>query len=245
MTVLQQAWVDEPAHHVVWAAGAFDWPWPRSGVCVRFGSMGSGPPSGTVTFLFTDVVGSTALWERAPEEIRRAVVRHDVVLRTVIDEHGGYVFAIAATGSRQRSPGPVTRSAPPSPAEGCADGRFVADIALSLHRPRPRRAAGSASARWRRGSSVHGRGPRRRTRRRHGRRRSGGGRRRRHRCTSSRRRVRCRSRGDRTRGRASSETAEALVSWRHSTSGRARARKRSTAGSRARSEFRFHVATRS
>ncbi|MGH3144565.1 MAG: ATP-binding protein, partial [Rubrobacter sp.] len=51
-----------------------------------------GLPTGTVTFLFTDVEGSTRMWERAPETMSAALARHDAVLRDVIEGHGGYVF---------------------------------------------------------------------------------------------------------------------------------------------------------
>lgn len=40
---------------------------------------GQGLPSGTVTFLLTDVEGSTALWEEAPEVMRSALARHDAL----------------------------------------------------------------------------------------------------------------------------------------------------------------------
>ena len=49
-------------------------------------------PSGQVTFLFTDIEGSTRLWEEHPEAMRRALARHDVLLRTAIEERGGRVF---------------------------------------------------------------------------------------------------------------------------------------------------------
>jgi class 3 adenylate cyclase len=49
-------------------------------------------PTGTVTFLFTDIEGSTKLWERYPEAMRAALARHDEILRDTIEEHGGYVF---------------------------------------------------------------------------------------------------------------------------------------------------------
>ena len=52
----------------------------------------SRPRIRTVTFLFTDVEGSTGLWERHPEAMRVAVARHDVVLRSVVAAHGGTVF---------------------------------------------------------------------------------------------------------------------------------------------------------
>ena len=53
------------------------------------------PPSGTATFLFTDIEGSTRLWEDHPEEMEAAVERHDAILRSVIEDGGGYVFTTA------------------------------------------------------------------------------------------------------------------------------------------------------
>ena len=49
-------------------------------------------PTGTVTFLFTDIEGSTKLWEKYPEGMKTALARHDEILRTAIEAHGGYVF---------------------------------------------------------------------------------------------------------------------------------------------------------
>jgi predicted ATPase/class 3 adenylate cyclase len=49
-------------------------------------------PTGTVTFLFTDVEGSTKLWGRYPEAMQATMARHDEVLREVMDSSGGYVF---------------------------------------------------------------------------------------------------------------------------------------------------------
>jgi hypothetical protein len=37
-------------------------------------------PTGTITFLFTDVVGSTALWDTPPKATRQATVRHDELI---------------------------------------------------------------------------------------------------------------------------------------------------------------------
>ena len=54
-----------------------------------------GAPSGTVTFLFTDVEGSTSLWEREPEAMRAGLARHDELLRSVLADHGGHVFSTA------------------------------------------------------------------------------------------------------------------------------------------------------
>ena len=49
-------------------------------------------PSGTVTFLFTDIEGSTALWERDRAAMAAAVARHLAVLDAAIGAHGGVHF---------------------------------------------------------------------------------------------------------------------------------------------------------
>jgi class 3 adenylate cyclase len=49
-------------------------------------------PEGTVTFVFTDIVGSTRLWERHPEQMRAAVQRHDELMRAAFLAGGGHVF---------------------------------------------------------------------------------------------------------------------------------------------------------
>jgi predicted ATPase/class 3 adenylate cyclase len=52
----------------------------------------SRPPTGTVTFLFTDIEGSTKLWEQDASAMQKALARHDEILRDAIEERGGYVF---------------------------------------------------------------------------------------------------------------------------------------------------------
>ena len=42
-------------------------------------------PTGTVTFLFTDLEGSTRLWEEHPDAMQRALARHDEILRDAIE----------------------------------------------------------------------------------------------------------------------------------------------------------------
>jgi predicted ATPase/class 3 adenylate cyclase len=49
-------------------------------------------PRGTVTFLFTDIEGSTRLWAQYPQAMGAAVARHEALLRDVITEAGGVVF---------------------------------------------------------------------------------------------------------------------------------------------------------
>src|SRR6266498_342902 len=49
-------------------------------------------PTGTVTFLFTDIEGSTRLWQEHPEAMRRALARHDDLLRAALAASGGHIF---------------------------------------------------------------------------------------------------------------------------------------------------------
>src|SRR5262245_36995324 len=56
------------------------------------------PPTGTVTFLYTDLEGSTARWERQPAAMRAAVARHDALLHASIAAHRGHVFRTVGDG---------------------------------------------------------------------------------------------------------------------------------------------------
>jgi len=51
-----------------------------------------------VTFLFTDVEGSTRRWEADADEMRIALTAHDEVLRTAIEGHGGWLFKHTGDG---------------------------------------------------------------------------------------------------------------------------------------------------
>lgn len=53
---------------------------------------------GTLTFLFTDIEGSTQLWERYPEEMKTALVQHDDLLRTCIEQNEGNVVKTTGDG---------------------------------------------------------------------------------------------------------------------------------------------------
>jgi predicted ATPase/class 3 adenylate cyclase len=55
-------------------------------------------PSGTVTFLFTDLEGSTRLWEAHPGSMPQALARHDEILRHAIRTHGGHVVKTTGDG---------------------------------------------------------------------------------------------------------------------------------------------------
>lgn len=51
-------------------------------------------PGGTVTFLFTDIEGSTKLFQKNPGAMPDALARHNALLRQAIETNGGYVFQI-------------------------------------------------------------------------------------------------------------------------------------------------------
>ena len=54
--------------------------------------------SGTVTFLFTDIEGSTQLWEQEPEKMQPALARHDALLRASIVSNSGTVVKMTGDG---------------------------------------------------------------------------------------------------------------------------------------------------
>src|SRR5262245_16143279 len=55
-------------------------------------------PSGVVTFLFTDIEGSTRRWEADADAMRSALLAHDEVLRTAIEAHEGFLFSHTGDG---------------------------------------------------------------------------------------------------------------------------------------------------
>jgi predicted ATPase/class 3 adenylate cyclase len=63
------------------------------------GEPGGGElPAGTVTFLLTDIEGSTRLWETEPEAMEVALQQHDRLLAEVIESHGGAVVTSRGEG---------------------------------------------------------------------------------------------------------------------------------------------------
>ena len=60
--------------------------------------MGAELATGTVTFLFTDLEGSTRLWEEHPEAMKRALARHDEILRDAVETPGGVVVKTTGDG---------------------------------------------------------------------------------------------------------------------------------------------------
>jgi len=55
-------------------------------------------PTGTVTFLFTDIESSTQLWEKHPEAMKLALAKHDSILREAIEANQGYVIKTTGDG---------------------------------------------------------------------------------------------------------------------------------------------------
>ena len=55
-------------------------------------------PTGTVTFLFTDIEGSTTLWEQYPDAMQVALARHDTLLRHAIESSDGCIVKTTGDG---------------------------------------------------------------------------------------------------------------------------------------------------
>ena len=55
-------------------------------------------PTGVVTFLLSDIVGSTRLWEEEPEAMTRALARHDEIIARSVTESGGLVIKAQGEG---------------------------------------------------------------------------------------------------------------------------------------------------
>jgi LuxR family maltose regulon positive regulatory protein len=55
-------------------------------------------PTGTITFLFSDIEGSSRLWEQHPRAMQSALARHDTILREAILAQGGVVFKTVGDG---------------------------------------------------------------------------------------------------------------------------------------------------
>jgi predicted ATPase/class 3 adenylate cyclase len=55
-------------------------------------------PTGTITLLFTDIEGSTKLWEGHPDIMRKALVRHDVLATSVIEQYKGQLVKSRGEG---------------------------------------------------------------------------------------------------------------------------------------------------
>ena len=61
-----------------------------------------------MTFLFTDVEGSTRRWEADADGMRKALAAHDDVLRSAIESRGGFVFSHTGDGMAAAFASPVS-----------------------------------------------------------------------------------------------------------------------------------------
>jgi len=113
------------------------------------GPANSRLPTGKVTFLFTDIEGSTQLWEERPVPMQAALARHDADLRRAIESNGGCivkslgdgvcaVFDAAHQGKFDEEQFPVS-----------SRSRQHAGIAVAVD-PRQRQQSGKAIGWWRR-----------------------------------------------------------------------------------------------
>ena len=93
-------------------------------------------PSGEVTFLFTDIGGSTRLWENHAEQMNTALDRHDVLLRAAIEAHGGRVFSTSGDGlvaAFARSEGAVRGAPATASCRKVSVWKFIVSVAIGLH----------------------------------------------------------------------------------------------------------------
>jgi class 3 adenylate cyclase len=103
--------------------------------------MTAAAPSGVVTFLFTDIEGSTRRWEADAEAMRAALLTHDEVLRTAIEAHDGFLFSHTGDGVAAAFASPTSAA-------------NAADLRQCLTRWQRCCVSPSNRARVRRGSSV-------------------------------------------------------------------------------------------
>jgi class 3 adenylate cyclase len=120
--------------------------------CHMQDEAGTPRPSGTVTFLFSDVEGSTRLWAADVDAMSASLLVHDEILRSAIESRGGYVFTTAGDSFAARSGGrPMLLQLPErrnsrwrvrsGPARCCGFGWVCIWV-------RPRSAVATISVRW-------------------------------------------------------------------------------------------------
>jgi class 3 adenylate cyclase len=71
--------------------------------------MKSNLPTGTVTFLFTDIEGSTKLSQEYADALPALVARHQGILKQSIDAHNGFVFQVVGDSFSAAFDTPRTR----------------------------------------------------------------------------------------------------------------------------------------
>ena len=102
--------------------------------------MTAAAPSGVVTFLFTDIEGSTRRWEADADGMRAALAAHDQVLRGAIEAHGGFLFkhsgdGVCAAFASPRSAVDAAVAAIRSPRLPCRAASLAAPNSVRLRLP--------------------------------------------------------------------------------------------------------------
>ncbi|MCB9674594.1 MAG: protein kinase [Alphaproteobacteria bacterium] len=92
------------------------------GVDQRPLSAAASAPVGRVTLVFTDIQGSTQLWEADPEVARTSLAAHDAVMRKALHQHGGYEVKTEGDAFMVAFESPVSAL------------RFCVQVQLELHR---------------------------------------------------------------------------------------------------------------
>ena len=90
-------------------------------------------PTGNVTFLFTDIEGSTTLWEQHPDAMQAALARHDTLLRHAIESSDGCI--VKSTGDGVYA---VFAAAPDALAACLAAQRCLREPEAGASNPTPR-----------------------------------------------------------------------------------------------------------
>ncbi len=107
-------------------------------------------PTGTVTFLFTDIEDSTTLWEQQPDAMQAALAQHDSLLRHAIESSGGsivkstgdgvYAVFAAATdalaaclAAQRRLQEPDAGASKPAPSESEAGAPLSLRVRMGMH----------------------------------------------------------------------------------------------------------------
>ena len=105
-------------------------------------------PTGTVTFLFTDIENSTLLWEKFPEAMKPALAKHDSILRESVEANHGQVIKTTGDGIHA-----VFSTAIDAVAASIAANLGISQTGHRRGPPHDRRPAGAAH---RRGGSRRG-----------------------------------------------------------------------------------------
>jgi predicted ATPase/class 3 adenylate cyclase len=89
--------------------------------------------STVTTFLFTDIAGSSRLWEQEPERMKSALARHDAIARATVESHRGWIVKMAGDGVHAAFDDPLDAvAATLAMQQALADPKATHGIALSV-----------------------------------------------------------------------------------------------------------------